>query len=129
MRIDTQPGVLNKMSEEQLIDINILRELVGDDQEVINDILQEFLASAGKIATELNDAYKATQYDQVCITAHKLKSSARYIGALRLGKLCEQIEHCGEKGGDAQLNELLPRFKAEMAAVESYLAERENITL
>ncbi len=118
-----------KPAEKQLIDINILRELVGDDQEVITDILQEFLVSGRKIATELNEAYKATQYDQVCITAHKLKSSARYIGALRLGKLCEQIEHCGEKGGDAQLNELLARFKEEMAAVENYLAERQNITL
>jgi HPt (histidine-containing phosphotransfer) domain-containing protein len=51
-----------------------------------------------------------------------MKSSARSIGALKLGKLCEQIEHMCNTGECAAHTELLSQFNEEMTAVENYLA-------
>jgi HPt (histidine-containing phosphotransfer) domain-containing protein len=53
--------------------------------------------------------------------AHKLKSSARSVGALALGELCVEIEQAGKAGQIEALAALLPRFEAEMAAVDEYL--------
>ncbi len=104
----------------------MLRELVDDDQETMTEILQEFLTSEAKTATELEAACEAAQYDQLSGIAHKLKSSARYIGAHKLGELCEQIEYHEQKEDDDKLKQLLSEFKIEMAAVQKYLAEWLN---
>ncbi len=113
-------------AKENLIDLNMLRELVDDDQETMTEILQEFLTSEAKTAAELEAACEAAQYDQVSGIAHKLKSSARYIGAHKLGELCERIEYYEQKAGDNKLKQLLSEFKVEMAAVQKYLAEWLN---
>ena len=55
-------------------------------------------------------------------SAHKLKSSARSVGALALGELCAEMEQAG-KAGDMRgaLKALLPRFESELAAVDKYI--------
>ena len=53
--------------------------------------------------------------------AHKLKSSARSVGALALGELCADMEQAGKAGQVEALTALLSRFEAEMAAVDEYL--------
>ncbi|MFT7217106.1 MAG: two-component system sensor histidine kinase/response regulator, partial [Paraglaciecola sp.] len=52
---------------------------------------------------------------------HKLKSSARSVGALALGELCEEMEQAAKTGKLKALTVLLPRFEAEMTAVIKYL--------
>ena len=54
--------------------------------------------------------------------AHKLKSSARAVGALALGELCERIERAGKAGDGAAIYEQLPAFDNEMSAVDAALA-------
>ena len=54
--------------------------------------------------------------------AHKLKSSARTVGALALGDLCERIEAAGKAGDDEALGRLLPAFERESAMVAAWLA-------
>ena len=53
--------------------------------------------------------------------AHKLKSSARSVGALDLGELCATIERIGKAGDSASLARLLPRFEQEFARVDDFL--------
>jgi len=53
--------------------------------------------------------------------AHKLKSSARSVGALALGELCAEMEKSGKAGDMAALAMLLPRFERELASVEGFL--------
>ncbi|MDP2762193.1 MAG: PAS domain S-box protein [Sideroxyarcus sp.] len=103
------------------VDVNVLKKLVGDDEEIIRDFLHDFRASAAKTAAELKAACDGGQAKQAGALAHKLKSSARSVGALALGELCAEMEQAG-KDGDAQaLAGLLPKFEAELAGVESYL--------
>jgi two-component system, sensor histidine kinase and response regulator len=107
--------------KDKSINVGILQELVGDDQSVINDILQEFRLRSAETAADLDAACGAQHCGQASEIAHKLKSSARSIGALKLGGWCEQIEHAGRNGEADKLKELILGFKLEMAAVESYL--------
>jgi HPt (histidine-containing phosphotransfer) domain-containing protein len=104
------------------VDVKVLEQLVGDDPAVIGEFLQDFRVSAAKIGVELRAAYEAGDTVAAGVAAHKLKSSARSVGALALGELCAEMERAG-KAGDAQtLAALLPRFELELATVDKYIA-------
>jgi two-component system sensor histidine kinase/response regulator len=104
------------------VDVKVLEQLVGDDPAVIGEFLQDFRDSAAKIGIELRAAYEAGDTVAAGVAAHKLKSSARSVGALALGELCAEMERAG-KAGDAQtLAALLPRFDLELATVDKYIA-------
>lgn len=103
------------------VDISILEGLVGNDPAVINECLQSFRASATKTAAELNVAYHAGLTAEVAVAAHKLKSSARSVGALALGELCAGMEEAGSANQTAELTNFFFPFEAEMVALDKYL--------
>jgi PAS domain S-box-containing protein len=103
------------------LDVRVLKALVGDDPETIRDFLRDFRASATAIATELSTACAAGQATQVTALAHKLKSSARSVGALALGELCAELEAAGKAATVDALGALHARFAVEMVAVDEAL--------
>jgi two-component system sensor histidine kinase/response regulator len=103
------------------VDVHILEALIGTDAQVISAFLQEFNASAARLATELVDACATPRPVDAASIAHKLKSSTRSVGALKLGDICAAIEVAGNGSELAALTELLPQFEAEMALVAGYL--------
>ncbi|MFZ1318952.1 MAG: Hpt domain-containing protein, partial [Candidatus Nitrotoga sp.] len=103
------------------VDVSVLKGLVGNDSAIISEFLRDFRSSSVKIAAELRTAYQAGQTAAVSAAAHKLKSSARSVGALALGELCAEMEQAGKVGDTEALAVLLPRFEAEMAVVDEYL--------
>ncbi len=103
------------------VDVNVLKEMVGDDPVVINEFLHDFRSSATQIAQKLKTAYAAGQAAEMSALAHKLKSSARSVGALALGELCAEIEQAGRGNQAEALGELLPQFEMEITVVDDYL--------
>jgi HPt (histidine-containing phosphotransfer) domain-containing protein len=103
------------------VDVSILEQLVGNDPAVISEFLQDFRVSARKTADELRAACQAGDAKTAGSIAHKLKSSARSVGALQLGELCAQMEQAGKAGDMTRLNEILPSFESESAAVDKYI--------
>jgi signal transduction histidine kinase/DNA-binding response OmpR family regulator len=103
------------------VQVSVLEALVGTDPQLIREFLQAFAVSAGRSATELVEACGKQQSKDAAEIAHKLKSSARSVGALRLGELCAAIEVAGTAGDLRLLTELGPDFEREMAVVDGYL--------
>jgi PAS domain S-box-containing protein len=104
------------------IDITILEGLIGRNPTVVHAFLQDFQANAADIGADLRAAGTSKDILKAGALAHKLKSSARAVGALALGELCAQIEDASSAGLSNKLFEILPRWEAELAAVEDYLA-------
>jgi HPt (histidine-containing phosphotransfer) domain-containing protein len=103
------------------VDVNVLKALVGDDPTVTSEFLKDFRTSSEKIAADLRGACQEGQAKIAGATAHKLKSSARAVGALALGELCAEMEQAGKAGDTQALNTLLPRFDSELTAVNKYI--------
>jgi PAS domain S-box-containing protein len=103
------------------VQVSILEALVGTDPRLIHDFLQVFSVSAGRAAAELTLAYEEGHAAAAAHIAHKLKSSARAVGALKLGEICAAIEAAGTAGNPQQLAELMPGFSTEVSLVASYL--------
>ena len=122
--LDSLMAMLKKwlpVTPDKPLDVNVLVALVGDDPEIISDFLQDFNRSATQIATELTTACANGHLGQASAAAHKLKSSARTVGALVLGELCEEIEQAAMASKLEELTVLLPRFEVEIATIRKYL--------
>ena len=115
------PAPVTAQTMEAPVNIGVLKELVGDDPDMLREFLQDFRVSAAKIRGELGVAYASNQAAAAAAAAHKLKSSSRAVGAYALGELCAAIEEAGNRNEFDALDVLLPRFEAEMDAVEGYL--------
>jgi HPt (histidine-containing phosphotransfer) domain-containing protein len=103
------------------VQVSVLEALVGTDPQLIHEFLQEFGVSAARSAAGLAEACGKQRSKDAAEIAHKLKSSARSVGAVRLGELCAAIEVAGTANDLTALTELFPSFEQEMSAVDGYL--------
>ena len=103
------------------VDVSVLKTLVGDDVAVVREFLHDFRASSTRIAAELRAACQRGEATATGAAAHKLKSSARSVGALTLGDLCAEMEQAGMAGDNEMLAAQLPGFEQELVAVEACL--------
>jgi len=103
------------------LDVSVLEALVGNDPEIIREFLEEFRNTSLQTAAELQTACQLGQASQASALGHKLKSSARAVGAIPLGDLCAELEHAGNQNQVGQLASLLMPFELELNAVKQAL--------
>jgi PAS domain S-box-containing protein len=100
----------NEVDQPPVFDVSVLEELVGDDQEIVREFLDEFRRSAGELAEGMRNALAGGWATEAGNAAHKLKSAARSVGALALGELCATIERKAREDDCTTLSALLPAF-------------------
>ncbi|SDY94668.1 ATP-binding protein [Nitrosomonas sp. Nm33] len=110
-----------------VVDVGILEALVGNDPATIREFLQDFRTNTSEIGEQLRDAARKNQFDLIKAAAHKLKSSARSVGAMMLGEWCAKIEQAAKDSNEKELASLLPHFEEELKAVDNYLAALDKI--
>lgn len=103
------------------VDVAVLENVVGSDPADIREFLHKFQIDAAKIVLQLKAACIECEALQARDQAHKLKSSARAVGAMALGELCAAMEAAGEAGNTETLSALLPVFEREFDAVNAFL--------
>ena len=104
-----------------VLDLTEMNALFGDDPELLNPLLDEFAESASVAVSEIQAALRDTNFDALLSGAHKLKSSARTIGAHQLADLCLALERAGKERDLASVqagkDQLEPTFAAVIEAV------------
>jgi PAS domain S-box-containing protein len=75
-----------------VLDLQALRDLVGEDDTVLRELLADFAVSAREHAAQLRAGLQDGEAATVGATAHKLKSASRSVGALALGGACAALE-------------------------------------
>jgi PAS domain S-box-containing protein len=114
-------GKLAVPERSKPVDVEMLKSLVGDDPAVVDGFLRDFGISAQQTAAQIRSFCLAGDAISVATEAHKLKSSARSMGAMVLGELCELMESHGNGGHAQALTELLPTFDVEIRRLDEYL--------
>jgi HPt (histidine-containing phosphotransfer) domain-containing protein len=94
--------------------VAVLERLIGRDPAVVREFLREFRATAGRQAQEIRDAATHGDLTRVTFVAHKLKSTARSVGALPFGELCADLERVAKLGDGAGVFARLPRFDEQL---------------
>jgi len=119
--ITSSPTAQARSASTQTLDVSVLEALVGDDPEIIREFLEEFRKTSLQTAAELQTACQLGLASEAGALGHKLKSSARAIGAIPLGDLCAELEHAGNQNRVGQLATLLLSFDLELSAVKQAL--------
>ncbi len=108
---------------EHAVDLDVLKGIVGDDPDIVRELLSDYQLSVGRLAAELRAHCDAGRGREAGAIAHKLKSSSRSVGALTLGDLCAELENAGKAGDLALLANWAKQFDAALAAVEDSLEQ------
>ena len=103
------------------IDTAALREMFGDDDQTIREILKEFPEPSEAVVNDMSNAYLAHDAVGVAEAAHKLKSSARAVGAHALAALCETLEASGRSADWAALDARMPNLSPLMRKISNYI--------
>ncbi|MBO1926987.1 CHASE domain-containing protein [Thiomicrorhabdus sp. 6S2-11] len=111
-------------------DSNALRQLVGDDEQVIRSLLQDFEVNAKQTINEIQAAQEQANYQQIGLLAHRLKSSSASVGALKLRLICIELQQKVENNQLNQIPELTRLLEAEaielLEAINEYLQQEQQ---
>jgi CheY-like chemotaxis protein len=107
------------------IDLDMLADLLGDDQQVMHEVFAVFRKSTTGSALAMAKAHASGEEKLMFAVAHQLKSAARAIGAARVGQICADIELAtANSPHNGALDPLVEKFELELSAVHSYLDQR-----
>jgi two-component system sensor histidine kinase/response regulator len=107
-----------------IVDVSVLKSLVGDDDATVREFLAEFLSAARAQAAEILACCAAEDHRGLGSVAHKLKASSRSVGALALGDLCAELENASRAGSRTEINAHCLRFAQAMRAVDARVVEQ-----
>lgn len=110
--------------EPPVVDVRVLQEMVGDEPDVLQDFLRQYLASARVLMAELRAGHAAEDLGAVAAATHKLKSSSRAVGARTLGDRCARTETAAQLREATEVAALAAQLERDFAAVEDDIARR-----
>jgi len=107
------------------VDLDLLASTFNGDSERMRKYAFLFVSTAHEALADIEAALGAGDMAAVAAVAHRVKSSARTIGAVGFGDLCEQLEAQGER--PAQARALAARLRAQLARVEREVTSRLGV--
>ncbi|MBC7404859.1 MAG: response regulator [Cytophaga sp.] len=113
------------------IDLAILGKFFSKAPEKVGIFALKFIASAHKAIAELEAARQHHKLDDICAIGHRLKSSARTVGANGFADLCHELEQLKHGGDVVQAENLLVQLPLLLInieqEVETYLNKNSAI--
>lgn len=89
----------------------VVQDIAADDTELMTEVVKEFIKCIPTYLEELDAAVREQHFTNVKFVAHKLKGTARFIGAEELAAFLQEMEaHSGESEQTNQLSELLAQI-------------------
>ena len=109
------------VSGDKVIDVSALTDVFGDDRSVVMEILREFLPAASEAVLAMEQALDRQDAGGIAAQTHKLKSSAKAVGAHRLSSCCFQAEMATKDGDWANLTRLVPDIREQYDLAEAFI--------
>jgi PAS domain S-box-containing protein len=105
-----------------LLDTSALEAAVGEDRDKIRRYTFLFLDAAREGLAEIDVALARSDLARVAAVAHRLKSSARTVGANSFAAVCAEMEAQQDSGSLAQARALTARLRGLYARLERHIA-------
>ncbi len=103
------------------IDPTALKSVFGDDEATFKEILNDFVEPATSNVEDIEISFTNRSADGVAKAAHKLKSSARSVGANELANMCQSLETAGKAEDWDEIDKSAPRLAVVMQEVTDYI--------
>jgi PAS domain S-box-containing protein len=105
-----------------LLDLEVLSDTFGGNSDKMRKYAFMFLETAREGLLEIDRALAAGEVERAAGVAHRIKSSARTVGAMGFGDVCADLEAQRERGSVAQARSLAARLRALLARLERHIA-------
>jgi PAS domain S-box-containing protein len=105
-----------------LLDIETLAATFGEDRDKMRKFAFLFIDSAREGLAEIDVALASGNLVRAGAVAHRIKSSARAVGANSFGAACNELEAQPQRGGLAQARALAARLRGLHARLERHIA-------
>ncbi len=112
-----------KAASVAAIDTSVLASVFGDDADTIYEILKDFVDPATDNVQEIEAAYTKRSAEGVQAAAHKLKSSARAVGANALADVCSVLEQAGKENKRQDIEREVPKLAGKLGDVLAYIKD------
>ena len=113
---EPQPGGARVVLDPQALER--LRELdPGGHSKLLSRVAGAFGTSVARLLPQMTTAFEARDMAAIRHVAHTLKSSSASIGAVKLSRLCADIETMSREGRIDGLPEAMTAFDSEVNAV------------
>jgi len=116
------PAQASNKPQDAVIDERAIKDVFGDDEETFKEILQSFAEPSRDIIADMLSACDGRDAPGVKDAAHKLKSSARTVGAHALADTCLALETAGKTADWDTIKKLTPVARAQFEAVAAYVS-------
>ena len=100
------------------LDPVVMRATVGDDPEIIRELVQEFVPAARSDIAEIHAAVTSAEAERVRSASHKLKGSSGLVGARKLVEVCRKLEAAGNIGDWPAIGSLVAGLDRLMQDIE-----------
>jgi PAS domain S-box-containing protein len=92
------------------IDLNVLAKFFSKSPEKIGLFAEKFVTSARKGLIEIDEAYRNQNLADLCALGHRLKSSARTVGANGFADICHNLEQLKQNGSLDQAQQMIEKL-------------------
>lgn len=102
-------------NDPSIIDLSVLAAVIGDDPAKLHKFAHKFVDTGRLALAELYECLAGADIARIRELGHRVKSSARIVGALAMGDLCERLEKLPVQDTQAELaeaRELVDRIAA-----------------
>jgi len=121
----------------EVFDISVLKSLIGEEPAELHALLEDFLGAVSAGLATIKQTAVVDELRGIGSLAHRLKSSARSVGALPLGDACAELENVSRLGDkvvakkaiaavEAAAEELLPQLRAQLRMLQASLRLEAN---
>jgi signal transduction histidine kinase/DNA-binding NarL/FixJ family response regulator len=94
----------DKIASEAIYDLTQIKQFISDDQELVNQILEQFIISAKENIGLLNNALRDKNYLAIGEIAHKMLSSFNQLRVVHVVPVLIQLESILHKQENVELN-------------------------
>jgi PAS domain S-box-containing protein len=95
----------------RLVDLDVLRSMIGNDPAKLQRFALKFLAALGDGLSEMEHALASGNQEELRAVAHRIKSSARTVGADGFSQLCERIEGLKRESDFGEMHGLVSELR------------------
>ena len=111
-------------SDNEVVDPTALKEVLGiEDQSLLLDFYTDFLRTGEESVKAVRAAYSSRQSDEVGALAHRLKSSARAVGAHALADCCLALEQAGKSGDWPIIDKQIGALPSHFGDVQKWIGD------
>lgn len=105
------------------LDPEALNAMFANDHAAKQEILQNFITQLQEIFAGFEVAFRQRDFEKVRFHSHKLKSSARVVGANTLADLCIELETAAVNKEWAEIDAITADLKPAIDHVRDYVKE------